>query len=447
VPGVKIVHPPERASPNTRLSEPWFVFVAALLVRLLYTAIARTYRVPAYDDHFAFGWEMARIARSLLAGHGYGNPFILGGTGPTAWVPPIYPLLIAGVFKAFGVYTPLAAWVLLAIQCFFSAATAPAVYEIAARCFNRRVAIWSAWIWALYPTIIQYGVRWIWETTLTTLLFAWVLVLALRMRGIGEQRASSDRQTLARWLAFAALWAAIGLCNPSLLLFLPVCGVWVLLGAQDWRRGFGRAVASGLLFLVCLAPWTVRNWRVFHAFVPIRGNFGVELYLGNVPGALGMGWGLSVATQRELRSYAAMGELRYVQEHKQMAFANIRRNPREFMELSLKRCYFFWASTPHPLGKSAFLEYLREVHYCFWSIAGLLGLALALRRRVPAAGLFAVAFFLLPLIYYAVTVPPRFRHPLEPLITILTVHLFQSARSRHSTLQPAATTSVDALAR
>ena len=39
-----------------------------------------------------------------------------------------------------------------------------------------------------------------------------------------------------------------------------------------------------------------------------------------------------------------------------------------------------------------------------------------------------VAFVLLPLTYYFITVEARFRHPLEPLIVIFSVYLFQSAR-------------------
>jgi len=54
--------------------------------------------------------------------------------------------------------------------------------------------------------------------------------------------------------------------------------------------------------------------------------------------------------------------------------------------------------------------------------------------RVPAAGLFAWAFLLLPVTYYFITVQARFRHPLEPLIAILTVYLFQSAEGRKVSL-------------
>jgi hypothetical protein len=47
---------------------------------------------------------------------------------------------------------------------------------------------------------------------------------------------------------------------------------------------------------------------------------------------------------------------------------------------------------------------------------------------MPAAGLFAWAFLLLPLTYYFVTAQARFRHPLEPLIWVLGVWLFENAR-------------------
>src|ERR1039457_3917687 len=108
---------------------------------------------------FLVRWEAGRIVRALLTGYGYSDPFanaFLPHTGPTAWLPPLYPLLLAGIFRLFGVYTHASAWVLFTLQSAFSAATALATYQIAARCFSRRVALWSAWIWALYPAAMQY---------------------------------------------------------------------------------------------------------------------------------------------------------------------------------------------------------------------------------------------------------------------------------------------------
>ncbi|HUZ03935.1 MAG TPA: hypothetical protein VMU62_01160, partial [Acidobacteriaceae bacterium] len=210
----------------------WTVFWVAFAVRVAYMTLAHTYHFRPEDDHFQFGWEMGHIARALVTGHGFADPF-RGHTGPTAWVGPLYPLLLAGVFRIFGVFTLRAAWVILTINCFFSALTTRTTYEIAARCCNRRVAIWSAWIWALYPAAMQYAVRWVWEMTLSTWLFTLIIVVALRMRHIGEpdaDAATPDTRRLPRWLAFGLLWGILALSNPALLMFLPACGIWVLLG-------------------------------------------------------------------------------------------------------------------------------------------------------------------------------------------------------------------------
>ncbi len=429
---------------------PWKLFWAAFLIRVLYMTLAHTYRIRPYGDHFGFGWEMGRIARALVTGYGYADPFS-GHTGPTAWVTPLYPLLIAAVFKLFGVFTLKSAWVLLAINCALSALIAGNTWEIAARCFNRKVANWAGWIWALYPAAMQYAVRWIWEMTLTALLFSSVLVLALRMRSIGNipegdgTEGAGGALTPSRWALFGLLWGLIALSNPSLLIFLPILGIWLLLEPHhllqpqhrgwlrpDWPHQVRGVLLSAVVFLLCIAPWTIRNWRAFHQFVPLRGNFGAELYLGNGPGAVGllMEYDHPFQAPDQLREYRQLGELTYARMRGDRAKAIIRSHPAHFAALTLKRIYYFWFSVPHPFDDAAFVEYGRNLNFAFTSLAGLFGLALALRRSRPAAGLFAWAFLTLPLLYYFVTVHARFRHPLEPLIAILGVYLFQSAVKR-----------------
>jgi hypothetical protein len=76
------------------------------------------------------------------------------------------------------------------------------------------------------------------------------------------------------------------------------------------------------------------------------------------------------------------------------------------------------------------VEIGRVFNFAVISLCGLMGLGLALWRKVPAAGLMAWVFVLLPAPYYLVTVHARFRHPLEPLICILGVYLFQRAEPR-----------------
>jgi 4-amino-4-deoxy-L-arabinose transferase-like glycosyltransferase len=407
---------------------PWFIFWIALALRLAVMTLGHFYRIPAWEDHFKFGFEMGRVARSLATGHGYANPFDQP-SGPTAWVTPLYPLLMAGVFKLFGVYTALSAWVILAFNCICSALTAWTIWEIAVRCFNRRVAWWSAWIWTLYPAAMQYSVKWVWEMSLTAFLFSCILVLALRMRNIGSESAAvTNPASTGRWALFGLIWGIITLSSASIAIFLPFCGLWILKGAGSLRRQLPRAALAAVLCVSCLIPWMVRNALVFHHFIPMRTNFGAELEMGNDPDLKGTVVGSPVALPQEEAFYDQVGEYAYGRIRGRQALGRIRHNPGAFLRLTLRRFYFFWADVPHAARRNEeWTETVRNLNFQFASITGVLGLLVALRRRIPAAPLFAMAFLVVPFVYYFVFVQARFRHPLEPLIDIFTVYLFQSA--------------------
>jgi len=136
---------------------------------------------------------------------------------------------------------------------------------------------------------------------------------------------------------------------------------------------------------------------------------------------------MEAAPERQL--YARMGELAYVRMRGQLANQWARKYPAHFWKLVALRFYMFWAGVPHTTGPAA-AENTREAAHCLTSIAGILGLLLALRRRLPAASLFAWAVVLLPALYYFITAGARFRNPLEPIFAILIVYLFQQAEPR-----------------
>jgi 4-amino-4-deoxy-L-arabinose transferase-like glycosyltransferase len=412
----------------------WQIFTAAFAVRVLYILLAHTFRIRPSDDHFEFGWEMGRIGRALATGYGYSDPFT-GHTGPTAWVPPLYTLLIGGVFKLFGVYSKLSAFVLLTVNSLLSAWTAVLCYEIGLRCFGRRCAVWSGWLWALYPAALQYAVRWVWEMSATAAVFAAILVVMLRLRGVGDD--DQPEQPWPLWAALGLLWGLLALLNPTPMLLLPITAIYALL-ATGWREQIGarfvRAVFAGVLFLAVLAPWAARNYSVFHRFIPLRDNFGAENYEGNSDWSTGFPWGRTVPLEnkRILAEYTAMGEPAWTADRGAKASAWIAAHPVQFAELSVKRAWMYWAGVPKSVEEAGVLEYGRLMSFQFLSLAGMLGAALAVYRRKPAAWVLALAFVLLPLPYYAVTVQARFRHVLEPLICVLGVSLFQAAERRRS---------------
>ena len=437
---------------------PWMIFWFGFALRVVVILVGHTYKVRTDQANFNFGFEAGRIARSLVTGQGYANPFN-GASGPTAWLPPLYPLLMAAAFKVFGVYTRGAALALMVVDSALSAAIVPAIYEIAARCFDARgiarrgakyatpVAVWSAWVWAVYPAALQYAVHWIWEMSLTACLFSWAIVVALRLRGVGDSAESVNpahndetvvngaptehRHTL--WFVFGVLWGLIALSNASLLLCLPAMMIWVAWPAlREWklsRTTFVGAVLTCVAFAAVVAPWAVRNERVMHAFVLTRDNFGVELYNSSLESNDGLPWGTAMPLWEGdpvFRQYERMGEWKFAQMRQRQAMANLRSRPGMFAKWTLDRFLFFWDGTPHAANGHVANEYLRQLSYSFLSVCGLLGLGLMLWRHVEGAGLFALVFALVPLVYYMVTVQPRFRHPIEPLIAVLAVYLFRS---------------------
>ena len=458
--GVRVKKPLESdfvpAIANTRrFRAPWAIFWAGLALRLLCIAIGHTYRIRVPMNHFGFGWEAGRIAQSLALGQGYANPFN-GPSGPTAWLPPLYPLLMAASFKIFGIYTNAAAFFLLACNSVFSAAIAPAVYEIAARCFDaygtaRRsakytepIALWSAWLWAVYPAALQYAIHWLWEMSLSTCLFTWTLVLALRLRRVGENTQQgfagsypSPPSRLGTWAAFGLLWGLVSLSNASLLLCLPATIIWILwpqlLNPKTLLHPVAGAALASVVFAAVMTPWIIRNERVLHAFIPTRSNLGIELYESTLPSHDAFPWGTAMplwAGDPEFQRFVRLGEVQYAHIQGDEAKARLRANPMQFLRFTLDRFLFFWDDTPHAVDKHPTQEFFRDLSYAFLSLCGLLGLGLALRRHIPGVGLFAVTFLLVPLPYYLVTVQARFRHPIEPLIAVLAVYLFRSTQPR-----------------
>src|SRR3984893_17904387 len=160
-----------------RSSFPWMVGIA-FGVRVLCIVVMHTYKVRTTEDNFGFGWEMGRIAAAIASGRGFSSPFG-PPTGPTAWEPPLYPYLTAAVFLVFGIYSKVSAFVLLTLNSIFSALTCIPIFLIARRIFSEKVAVGSAWAWALLPNVMYWCTKWVWETSLSALLLAMIVWLTL----------------------------------------------------------------------------------------------------------------------------------------------------------------------------------------------------------------------------------------------------------------------------
>jgi 4-amino-4-deoxy-L-arabinose transferase-like glycosyltransferase len=409
---------------DIRTSWFWMV-VIALFLRVGWILVGHTYKFKSLYENFGFGWEMGRIGAAIASGHGFSNPFV-APTGPTAWEPPLYPYLIAGVFQIFGIYSRASALVLLTINSIFSALTCIPIFLIARRIFSEKVAVGSAWTWALLPWVMYWCTRWVWETSLSALLMALIFWLALTME---------ERDGLKPWLWFGLLWGVAALNSTVLLSFLPVSGLWVWYHRARRRKpSLAGVVLASVVFIACITPWTVRNYRTFGKFIFIRDNFGAELRLGNGNGADGT-WMLYLHPTQDLyalRQYTAMGELAYIAMRKRQALDYIKADYGRFAILCLKRFIYYWNGPPK-VSEIWWLAEVRNWLFLASSVLTFWGLGRALRRRKPGAWLLFWLVLLYPAIYYVVFPMQRYRHPIEPELTILGVYLITEASRKGET--------------
>jgi 4-amino-4-deoxy-L-arabinose transferase-like glycosyltransferase len=400
----------------------WRMVLLSFVVQVAVIGIFRQYRTRTIEDHFGFGFEMGRVGRSIALGQGFSNPYG-DDTGPSAWEPPLYPYLIAAVFKIFGIYTYASAWALLSINSLFASLTTIPVFLIAHRTFSERVTIWSARAWALNPYVWYWSVHWIWDTTLTPLILALVFLVALELQ---------DCPGLRGWILFGALWGVAALANPASLSFLPFCGLWIW-----WRRhrrklpSLAGVTLSALVFFLVLSPWLIRNYEVFGRFVFIRDDFGLQFRLGNNKFSDGMLFASLQPNlnQPEFEYFKRMGELKYEAFCRQRAFDWIRAHPSRFAVISLKRFFYYWNGVPRPTNSVSPVDF-RSSLFLASSVLAIWGAGRAVRQKRPGAWLFAGLILTYPTVYYFVFPHARYRHPIEPELFILMVFLLFEAGRR-----------------
>ena len=399
-----------------------FICLVALLLRLAVITIGHTYRITPRGDHFQFAWEVGRIARSIATGHGFASPTDLP-SGPTAWMAPVYTYILAAVFKVFGVYSAASAWMILAFNSICAALTCWTIYRIGEKVFGVGVARAAAWTWAVFPYLIYWPVRVVYDTSFSAFLLSLSLLLTLRM---------ADSPSRARtWIGFGLLWGVMILTNPSLLTMLLCCLLWLLYRSRSRRAWLAGSTLCVVVVFALVSPWLVRNYRVFGKFIFVRDNLPLELYMSNNNESVGF-WTRNEhpANDREaMETFHEMGEARFMEEKGRQAREFIQEQPRRFAEFTLKRAMYFWISPPQAAIVGGYdFNISRHMNYFLEAAFAFAGLWLAFRRGMAEAYLLACFLLVYPLPYYIVSPYPRYKHLIEPEMLLLIVYALWEAR-------------------
>ncbi len=410
------------------LRSPWTMAAGALAIRLVVMSFTYTDRLDPARDHWTFGWETARVARSIASGYGFSSPYP-EPTGPTALVPPVYTYLVAGVFRLFGTYTASSALVMLTLNDLFSALTCLPVFFIARRVFGLRTACWAGWTWALFPWAIALANTTVWDTTLTTLLLSLVVLATLRL-----ERSTSR----GAWLGYGALWGVTALTDPAVLSTLPFLGAWVWL--RHWRRGencTAVAAAASLVFLCATGPWIWRCSQVYGRFVAFRGGVGLEVLVGNTDPRVPSNFTVLPGDDPgEMEKVKRLGEPAYMAERQREAWELISRRPFRFAGLALRRVLYTWTGFWNfPLRwKLDGTGLPNLLTYSFVSLLALAGLYRAIRDRRDGVIPLVIPLVVFPIAYYLTHSDSRYRHPIDPIVVVFTAYAVTSSRPDSSSV-------------
>jgi hypothetical protein len=392
-----------------------------------------------------FQQETGNIAYALAQGKGFSNVFRTE-TGPTAWLAPVYPLIVAATFKLFGTFTARAFFACVALNILFSSSACLPIFFVGKRIGGLGVAAGAAWLWAVFPSGVMMPFEWIWDTSLSALLAALILWATLEL---------VESERWLDWGVYGVLWGLALMTNPALGVLLPF-----LLGWAAFRgRGESRlrwqwvALAAGVSILFCL-PWTIRNYGAFHRFIPVRSNLPFELWLGNndIFDEHARGGRRSITRTEEARRYTQLGELAYMTEKWELATSFMKSHPRLEQQLVGRKFVAFWMGTEAPVKNfretdswlirgillSSFLTAVGALFgvVVLWAEKKKITERRGVRRggevtdeKMDGAGemartaVFPVAVFpiVFPCLYYLTHADLRYRHPIDPIVLSLTV--------------------------
>jgi len=406
-----------RLSLKRILSSPAFITIIAYLVRMGILMHSHRIILNPVRDNLPFGYELGAVASSIASGEGFASPLRWFHTGPTAWFGPIYPYLAAGVFKLFGIYSYMSYAVLQTVNCAFSALTCIPIYLAGRRSFGTGVGIGAAWLWVLLPNALLFPLQWIWDTSLSALWMALLLYATLKLR---------ETTRLANWMGYGALWAIGALINPALLSVLPAFGIWLIFQLRKRELPWLRvSVMGALVFCAGIAPWTIRNYIVFHQFVPLRSNFGLELWLGNNPGSTADDTPYQHPDDnlQEAEQYRQMGEPAYMALKQQEALHFMRSNPADDAALTLHRFASTWLGASDPFqdtwARENWAARSGALFQVAFSLLALWGLLLGFRSHNADTPVYALALLLYPAVFYLTHASLRYRHPIDPIMILL----------------------------
>lgn len=411
--------PAETTSPGSSRAAAVWCAAVVLVGLLLRIGVVVTHWSELSLDRDAY----LGIARGIQEGRGYSSP---GSVHPTAYRPPLYPLLLAPMAGADQ------AWLRGGFQILLGTAAVALSWQVARRWgLGPGLAAVAAGLIAIDPLLLLYTPQVMTET----------LAVLLAAAALSLLSGPPEAWSLQRQLGLGITLGLASLCRPTFFAWTGLLAIWFALrglaaGTGSWPERVRRLPWFVLVaFGITVAPWPIRNQLRLGAPILTTTHGGYTLLLSNneryydevIRAGTGGQWSGPQLEQWQRELAAAMeeqqvtGELAQDRWMKERANAWIDAHPREFRECVAERLAAFWRLGPaaapgEPVSRAA--QGVKLFYAAEWLLA-LWGLAFAIGRRradvIPLL-LLAAVFTATHALYFS---NARMRAPLMPAIALL----------------------------
>lgn len=415
---------------NSMRSRLWIALAVAAMAMAARGAACWKFADNLSDDRDVY----LAIAKGVHEGRGFSVP---GTAVPTAFRPPLYPLLLAPIS---GDDQRLARGLLHSIL--GGVAAACVVWLVATAGLSPWRQFVAGTIVAIDPLLTYYATLPMTETLAAALTAGLLATAAAACK-------SNSRTAQRRFSVLAGgLFGLCVLCRPTYWVFslcVVAFGLWQMgRGApppalreipsrrSDW-------ILSSMVCLVVVLPWPIRNVMVLGRPILMTTHGGYTLLLGNNSAyyreVVDQPWGTiwdgshgpgqevwAAEMNSEMDAAGITGEVARDQWLRDRAIATIREEPATFLYACLRRFLSFWNVRPHGDSQTGVPQFVRVVvatYYALLWAALLLGGWRALRRggcAVELSTLMIVAFVGAHLVYWT---DARMRAPIVPAIALL----------------------------
>lgn len=371
------------------------------------------------------GAEYFLIGKSLVKGEGFANPFPIQ-TGPTAWMPPVYPFLLAPLIWMSNGDKDFVMAVIVFLQVFVLLGTGLMVLMLMQQTGRFVGALVALPFFIFLALVCNFHLAFQFTHD------CWLVMLALDLVIAGFcWFAPLDNR--GRAIVWGVVGGFVALINPVVAFAWGIFSCMLGISKRAW-------VPLGLAVLVAglvVTPWIVRNFLVFGRLIPVKSNLAYELYQSQVLQADGDGLLKSstfgthpyAAASRERQEYKQMGEIPFLEKKKKQFWDAVWADPEDFADRVAMR--FLGATLWYqPFDRS---EATRRPYVCWMCrlayplpfLGMLLLIFTGISDRLHWAQLAVIAVYLLYLMPYAVvSYYDRYAFPLIGAKVLLVVWAF-----------------------